>query len=118
MSLSTLLLEIDLLNILMKYWQYKIDYHLAIILHHPNSWIETSYIQHGNLTTSNNTSTRLNIYATDGLVNKEMLDITTTSTFTNSITPLTVNLSFIEYSDSSGLDKLTINIGAGFELRD
>ena len=47
----------------------------------PNLWIETTSIQSGSITTSNNITAGVNIYATDGLVKAKNLEITTTSTF-------------------------------------
>ena len=51
----------------------------------PNLWIETTSIQSGSITTSNNITAGVNIYATDGLIKAKNLEITTTSTFTGNI---------------------------------
>ena len=60
----------------------------------------------------------MNIYATDGLIKGSHLDITATSIFTDTITTPTEKLSSIEYSDSSGLDKLKFQSGTDVEFRD
>ena len=77
----------------------------------PNLYIETTAIQNGNITTSNNINACTNIYVTDGLIKGMNLDITSTSTVTGAITAQTINWSSITYKDSSGLDKLTIEGG-------
>ena len=51
----------------------------------PNLWIETTAIQNGSITTSNNITAGLNIYATDGLIKGKNLEITSVSTFTGDI---------------------------------
>ena len=51
----------------------------------PNLWIETTSIQSGSITTSNNITAGVNIYATDGLIKGKNLEITSTSTFTGDI---------------------------------
>ena len=51
----------------------------------PNLWIETTVIQNGSITTSNNITAGVNIYATDGLIKGKNLEITATSTFTSDI---------------------------------
>ena len=51
----------------------------------PNLWIETTAIQNGSITTSNNITVGVNIYATDGLINGKNLEITSESPFTSDI---------------------------------
>ena len=51
----------------------------------PNLWIEATSIQSGSITTSNNITAGVNVYATDGLIKAKNLEITTTSTFTGNI---------------------------------
>ena len=51
----------------------------------PNLWVETTVIQNGSITTSNNITAGVNIYATDGLIKGKNLEITSTSTFTGDI---------------------------------
>ena len=75
----------------------------------PTLWIETTTIQNGSITTSNNIIAGVNIYATDGLIKGKNLEITSTSSFTGAVTANTINLSSFIYNDSSGLDKLTVN---------
>ena len=84
----------------------------------PTLWIETTAIKNGYITTSNNITTGVNIYATDGLIKGKNLKITSTSSFTGAMTAQTVNLSSITYNHSSGLDKLTIKGGTTLEFRD
>ena len=67
----------------------------------PTLWIETTAIQNGSITTSNNITAGVNIYATDGLIKGKNLEITSTSNFTGAITTNTINLSSIIYNDSS-----------------
>ena len=84
----------------------------------PTLWIETTAIQNGSITTSNNITAGVNIYATDGLIKGKNLEITSTSSFTGTMTANTINLSSITYNDSSGLDRLTIKSALTFEFRD
>ena len=42
----------------------------------PNLWVETTVIQNGSITTSNNITAGVNIYATDGLIKGKNLEIT------------------------------------------
>ena len=84
----------------------------------PTLWIETTAIQNGSITTSNNITAGVNIYATDRLIKEKILEITSTSSFTGAMTAQTVNLSSLPYSHSSGLDKLTIKGGTTLEFRD
>ena len=81
----------------------------------PNTWVETTGIQNGSITTSNNITAGVNIYATDGLVKSKTLEVTTTSTFTGVLTTNTINASSITYNDITGTDKLTIKGGSTLE---
>ena len=72
----------------------------------------------GSITTSNNITAGVNIYATDGLIKGKNLEITSTSNFTGAVPTNTINLSSITYNDSSGLDKLTIKGASTVEYRD
>ena len=62
-------------------------------LSNPNLWIETTSIQNGTITRSNNINVGVNLYATDGLITGEFLEITSTSNCTGAIIAQTVNLS-------------------------
>ena len=84
----------------------------------PTLWIETTAIQNGSITTSNNITAGVNIYATDGLIKGKNLEITSTSTFTGTMTANTINLSSITCNESSGLEKLTIKGASTLEFRD
>ena len=84
----------------------------------PSLWVETTVIQNGSITTSNNITAGVNIYATDGLIKGKNLEITTTSSFAGTITAQTVNLSSITYNDSSEKAKLTIKGASTLEFRD
>jgi hypothetical protein len=84
----------------------------------PTLWIETTAIQNGSITTSNNITTGVNIYATDAFTKGKNLEITSTSTVTGTMTATTIKLSSITYNDSSGLDKLTITGASTLEFRD
>ena len=48
----------------------------------PNRWIKTTSIQSGSLTTRNNITAGVNIYATDGVIKAKNIEITTTAFFT------------------------------------
>ena len=72
----------------------------------PNLWIETTAIQSRSITTSTNIAAGVDIYATDRIIKGKNLEITSSSTFARAIGIPTVNLSSVEYSDSSRLDKL------------
>ena len=90
-----------------------------IILHQIRiNGFETASIQNPNIRTSNNISAGVNIYASDRLINREQKEIISTTSSTRSITTPKVKLPSIEYSDSSELDKLTIERGTELEVRD
>ena len=57
----------------------------------PNEWVESTLIQNGGITTSNNIKAGVNIYATDGLIKGRNLEITSTSTFTGAMPAQTIN---------------------------
>ena len=84
----------------------------------PTLWIEITAIQNGSITTSNNITTSVNIYATDAFTKGNNLEITSTSTFTGTMTANTIKLSSRIFNDSSRLDKLAIKCGATVEFRD
>jgi hypothetical protein len=83
----------------------------------PTLWIESTAIQKASITTSNHITAGVNIYATDGLIKRRTIEITSTSSFTGAMTAQAVNLSSIAYNDSSGLDKVTIKGGTTLEFR-
>ena len=72
-----------------------------------NVWIGPSPIQRGHISTSTFRSAGDDIYA-NRWVNQRKNESTSTSTFTGSFTAPTVNLSSIEYSDSTGFYKLIV----------
>ena len=114
MSLSALLVKTTFSCI---YWS-KIEIQCVLSLGYdsvsnPNLWVESSSIQNGNATTSTNIAAWINSYATDGLKNNTNLEITATSTITNSITASTVRVSSRKNLDSTGLDQLTIKTKRG-----
>ena len=79
--------------------------------------VESTSIQNGSITTSNNINAGVNIYATDGLINGKNLEITATSTFTGAITAQAVNVSSVASNDASRLDNLSIKGGKSLEFR-
>ena len=83
----------------------------------PNLWVESTGIQGGNITTSNNINAGVNIYATDGLVTSKTLEVTTASTFTGVLTANEIRASTITYNDVSGTDKLIIKGGSTLEYQ-
>ena len=66
----------------------------------PTQWLEMTAIQNGSITTSNNITAGVNIYAKDGLIKGRTEEITATSSFTGAMTAQAVNLSSIAYNDS------------------
>ena len=84
----------------------------------PTLWIESTAIQNASITTSNHITAGVNIYATDGLIKGNNLEITSTSRLTGAMTAQTVNLPSIAHNDSSRLDKLTIKGGTTLEFGD
>ena len=87
-------------------------------LSNPNLWVETTAIQNGSITTSNDITAGVNIYATDGLIKGKNLEVTSTSTFTGVLTANTINASSITYNDITRTDKLTIKGGSTLDYKD
>ena len=84
----------------------------------PTLWAESIGIQGGNITTSNNINAGVDIYATDGKVKSKTLEVTTTSTFTGTVTANEIKPSTITHNDVSGTGKLIIKAGDTLEFQD
>ena len=74
---------------------------------------DESSIRTEKITTNTNISTRINIYATDGLIKKSLQ----LQLWQKSITTPMVKNIYLEYSDWTGLDKLTIKSSTDLKFR-
>ena len=98
----------------------KIDHALGLSIGtytSPTLWAESIGIQGGNITTSNNINAGVDIYATDGKVKSKTLEVTTTSTFTGTVTANEIKPSTITHNDVSATGKLIIKAGDTLEFQ-